>query len=59
LLLHIICGVRVGIMFVWLSSFGFIENYFLAVLGCSFPPHVGVSIYLLSFLGLDLWKDTV
>ena len=30
------------------------EDYFL--LGCRFPPCVGV-FYLVSFVGLDMWKD--
>jgi hypothetical protein len=46
-------------MFVWLSLFGFVERllscYFL---GCTFPPCVGI-FHLLSFIGLDLWKDIV
>jgi hypothetical protein len=33
------------------------EHYFLAFLGCSFPPCVGV--FQLSFEGLDLWRDIV
>ena len=47
-------------MFVWMSSLGFGERRFtfLLCLGCSFPPCVGV-FYLLSFVGLDLWKDVV
>jgi hypothetical protein len=48
--------VRVGIMFVWLSSLGFVRRItFLHFLEYSFPPCVSV-FYLLSFVGLDLWK---
>ena len=44
-------------MFMWLSSFRCVEKItFLLFLGCSFPPCVGV-FHLLSFVGLDLWKD--
>jgi len=47
-------------MFMWLSSFGFVESRLLSCffLGCTFPPCVGV-FHLLSFVGLDLWKDIV
>ena len=39
-------------MFVWLSSFGFVERFLSCLfLGCSFSPCVGV-FHLLSFLGL-------
>jgi hypothetical protein len=67
LLLPAIFVVRFGIMFVWLSSFGFVirrlisgkrkkkKINFLLFHGCSFPPCVGV-FHLLSFIGLDLWK---
>jgi hypothetical protein len=37
---------------------GLLKDYFLDFLGCSFPPCVGV-FHLLSFVGLDLWKDIV
>ena len=30
----------------------------MLLLGCNFPPCVGV-FYFLSFIGLDLWKDCV
>ena len=55
LLLHpVIFVVRGGIMFVWLSSFGFVERLLSCFfLGCSLPPCVGV-FPLLSFVGLDL-----
>ena len=51
--------VKVSILFLWLSSFRFVER----LLSCfflerSFPPCVGV-FPLLSFEGLDSWKDTV
>jgi hypothetical protein len=42
-------------MFVWLSSFGFVERRLL-FLGYSFPPCVRV-YHLLSFVGLDLWRN--
>jgi len=41
-------------MFVWACG----KIMFLLFLGWSFPPCVGV-FYLLSFVGLDLWKDIV
>ena len=38
---------------------GLLKYYFLVFfLGASFPPCVGV-FHLLSFVGLDLWKDIV
>jgi hypothetical protein len=38
---------------------GLLKDYFLAFfLVCSFSPCVGV-FHLLSFVGLDLWKDIV
>jgi hypothetical protein len=37
---------------------GLFKDYFLTFLGCSFPSCVGV-FHLLSFVGLDLWKDTI
>jgi hypothetical protein len=46
-------------MFVWLS-FRFVKRKFtfLLFLECSFSPCVGV-FHVLSFVGLDLWKDIV
>jgi hypothetical protein len=35
-----------------------LKDYFLPFLGCTFPPCVGV-LHLLSFVGLDLWRDIV
>ena len=59
MLLPVIFVVRGGIMFVWLSSFGFVERLLSCFfLGCSSPPCVGV-FHLLSFEGLGLWKDVV
>jgi hypothetical protein len=71
LLLPVIYVVRGGIMFVWLSSFWFVERRLVSsfvfwgflfvclfVFSCSFPPCVEV-FHLLSFMGLDLWKDIV
>ena len=59
LLLPVIFVVRGRIMFVWLSSFGFVERLLSCFfLGCSFPSCVGV-FHPLSFVGLDLWKDIV
>jgi hypothetical protein len=59
LLLPVIFVVRGGIMFVWLSSFGFVERLLSCFfLGYSFPPCIGV-FHLLTSVGLDLWKDIV
>jgi hypothetical protein len=59
LLLPDIFVVRVGILSMWLSSFRFVERLLSCIfLGCGFPPCVGVSP-LLSFEGLDSWKDIV
>jgi hypothetical protein len=59
LLLLVIFLVKGRIMFVWLSSLGVLkEDYFLAFPEYSFPPCVGV-FHLLSFVGLNLWKDIV
>jgi hypothetical protein len=51
---------RVAILFMWLYSFSFVERlpFFSLFLEGSFPPCVGV-FPLLSFEGLDLWKDIV
>jgi hypothetical protein len=46
-------------MLVLLSSFGFSERLLSCFfLGCNFPPCVRI-FHLLSFVGLDLWRDTV
>ena len=59
LLLPIIFVVRSGIMFEWLSCFGFVEWLISCFfLGCSFPPCVSV-FNLLFFIGLDAWKDSI
>jgi hypothetical protein len=52
--------VRVGILFLGLSSFRFVERLlsFLLFLEHNFPPFVGV-FPLLPFEGLDSWKDIV
>jgi Ethanolamine utilization protein EutJ (predicted chaperonin) len=58
---YIFVVVRDGIMIVWLSSFEFVEKKkitLLFFLGCSFPHCVGI-FHLLSFVGLDFWKDIV
>ena len=50
----VIFVVRGGIMFVWLSSFGFVERLLSCFfVGCSFPPCVGVC-HLLSLVVMDL-----
>jgi hypothetical protein len=59
LLLPIIFLVRSGIMFVWLSSFWFVERRLISsfFLGSSYSPCVGV-FQLLSFIGLvcgNIW----
>ena len=54
LLLPVIFVVRGRIMFVWV----YWKITFLLFLGHSFPSCVGV-FHLLSFVELDLWKDTV
>ena len=57
LLLPVIFVARVGILFMWLSSLGLLNDYFLGFfLKVSFPLCVEV-FPLLSFEGLDLWKD--
>jgi hypothetical protein len=58
LLLPVIFVLRVGILFLWLSSFRFVEGLFLLFLRHNFPPCVGV-FPLLFFEGQDLWKDIV
>ena len=59
LLLPVIFVVRVGILFMLLSSFRFVERLLSCFsLGCSFPPCVG-AFPLLALEGLDSWKDIV
>ena len=56
LLLPVFFVVRVGVLFLWLSSFRFIEELLMLLfLGCNICPCVGV-FPLLTFEGLDLWK---
>jgi hypothetical protein len=57
LLLPVIFVVRAGILFSGYVLLGVFKDYFL-FLGRSFSPCVGV-FPLLSFEGLDLWKDIV
>jgi hypothetical protein len=45
-------------MSMWLSFLCLLKDTFLDFLGCSFTPCVGV-FHLLSFVGLNLWKDIV
>ena len=46
-------------MFLWLSSFGFVETrFFFLFLACSFPNCIE-TFHLLSFVVLDLWKECV
>ena len=59
LLLPVIFVVKVGILFLWLSYFRFVEGLLSCFfLRCSFHLCVGV-FPLLSFEGLDSWKDIV
>ena len=56
LLLPVIFVSKVGILFLYLSSFSFAKGLLSCFfLGCSFPPCVSV-FHLLYFVGLDLWK---
>ena len=59
MLLPIIFVVKVGILFLWLSSFRFVEGItFFLFLGRGFHPCIGFFL-LLSFEGMDSWKDNV
>jgi hypothetical protein len=59
LLLSVIFVVRVGILFLWLSSLSLLKDYFFFLfLEISFPLCAGV-FPLLFFAGLDFWKDIV
>jgi hypothetical protein len=59
LLLPVIFVVRVGVCSCGYLLLGLLKGYFLAFLGHSFSPCVGVFPSLLSFEGMDLWKDIV
>ena len=59
LLLPVIFVVRVGILFMWLSSFWFVERLLsYCFLGNSFSPCVGIFSFSFS-VGLDSWKEIV
>ena len=59
-MLPVIFVVRGGITFLWLSSFMFVERgLFSCFFWSVFLLLVLKAVFLLSFVGLDLWKDVV